>query len=129
VTRFSVDVREDTRTMHTEVDVPNPQRVLLPGLYAEAELELDQKDNVPSVPVQALNHEGDKTTVLAVNHDGQLEDRTVQVGLQTSTDVEIISGLSEGEQVVVSDRSGLKPGQKVHPQVVAVIEYHEPNTQ
>ena len=38
VARFSVDVREDTRTMHTEVDVPNPQRVLLPGLYADAKL-------------------------------------------------------------------------------------------
>ncbi len=46
VARFSVDVREDTRTMHTEVDVPNPQRVLLPGLYADAELALDQKDDV-----------------------------------------------------------------------------------
>ena len=36
VARFSVDVKEDTRTMHTEVDVPNPNRVLLPGLYAQA---------------------------------------------------------------------------------------------
>jgi RND family efflux transporter MFP subunit len=129
IARFSVDVREDTRTMHTEVDVGNPQRVLLPGLYAEAELELEQKDDVPSVPIQALNHEGDKTTVFAVNPDGRLADRTVQVGLQTSTDAEIISGLKPGEQVVVSDRSGLKAGQKVRPQVVSVIEYHEPNAQ
>src|SRR5580693_1893326 len=47
VARFSVDVRADTRTMHTEVDVPNPERLLMPGLYAEAEVGLDQKDNVP----------------------------------------------------------------------------------
>ena len=40
VARFSVDVKESTRTMHTEVDVPNPQRVLVSGLYAEAELGL-----------------------------------------------------------------------------------------
>jgi len=125
VTRFSVDVRADTRTMHTEVDVPNPQRVLLPGLYAEAELQLDQKENVPAVPVQALNHEGDKTTVFVVNRDGTLENRAVQVGLQTSSDAEVISELREGEQVVVSDRNGLKSGQKVHPQAVAVLEYHE----
>ena len=111
--------REDTRTMHTEVDVPNPQRVLLPGLYADAELPLDRKDDVPTVPVQALNHEGDKTTVFVVNRDGELEDRAVQVGLQTASDAEITSGLSEGEQVVVSDRSGLKPGEKVHPQAVS----------
>jgi RND family efflux transporter MFP subunit len=126
VARFSVDVRADTRTMHTEVDVPNPQRILLPGLYAEAELGLDQKANVPAVPVQALNHEGDKTTVFVVGPGSQLEDRTVQVGLETSSDVEVVSGLREGEQVVVSDRSGLKSGQKVHPQSVAVLEYQEP---
>ncbi len=38
VARFSVDVKESTRTMHTEVDVPNPQHLLMPGIYAEADL-------------------------------------------------------------------------------------------
>jgi RND family efflux transporter MFP subunit len=129
VTRFSVDVRADTRTMHTEVDVPNPERVLMPGLYAEASVELDQKENVPTVPLQALLHEANKTTVLVVNPNGELEDRVVQVGLQTTSDAEIISGLSEGEQVVVSDHSGLKPGQKVHPQATDVMQYQEQNAQ
>jgi RND family efflux transporter MFP subunit len=129
VARFSVDVREDTRTMHTEVDVQNPGRVLLPGLYADAELSLDRKDDVPTVPVQALNHAGDTTTVFVVNHNGELEDRNVQVGLQTASDAEIASGVKEGEQVVVSDRSGLKAGEKVHPQTVAVMDYHEQSTQ
>jgi multidrug efflux pump subunit AcrA (membrane-fusion protein) len=109
--------------------VPNPQRVLLPGLYAEAQLELDQQPNVPAVPVQALNREGDKTTVFVVNPEGRVEDRPVQVGLETSSDAEIISGVNEGEPVVVSDRSGLKAGQKVHPQAMAVMQYHEQNTQ
>jgi macrolide-specific efflux system membrane fusion protein len=81
------------------------------------------------VPVQALNHEGDKTTVFVVNRNEELEDRAVQLGLQTASDVEIVSGLNEGEQVVVSDRSGLKAGQKVHPQAVAVMQYHEENAQ
>ena len=129
VARFSVDVRADTRTMHTEVDVQNPERVLMPGLYAEAEVGLDQKDNVPTVPVQALTHEGNKTAVFVVNRDGEVEDRTVQVGLQTTSDAEILSGLNEGEQVVVSDRSGLKPGQKVHAQAIAVMRYQEQNAQ
>jgi membrane fusion protein (multidrug efflux system) len=113
--------------MHTEVDVPNPERVLMPGLYAEAELGLDQKDDVPTVPLQALTHQGNKTTVLVVNSRGEVEDRTVQVGLQTTSDAEIVSGLHPGEQVVVTDRSGVKPGQKVHPQAVAVMEYEDPN--
>ncbi len=126
VARFSVDVREDTRTMHTEVDVPNPQRVLLPGLYAEAELGLDQKANVATLPLQALNHEGvAKTTVFVVSRDGTLEDRPVQLGLETTNDAEVLSGVNEGEQVVVSDRSGLRPGQKVHSQPVQVMQYQE----
>ena len=129
IARFSVDVRADTRTMHTEVDVPNPQRVLMPGLYAEAGVGLDEKENVLTVPLQALSHESNKSTVFVVNRDGELEDRAVQLGLQTTSDAEIISGLNEGEQVVVSDRSGLKPGQKVHPQALAVMQYQEPNTQ
>jgi hypothetical protein len=43
--------------------------------------------------------------------------------LQTATDAEVLSGLSEGDQVVVSDRSGLKPGEFVRPQIVELIEY------
>ncbi len=129
VARFSVDVRSDTRTMHTEVDVANPQRILIPGLYADAQLELDQTANVPTVPVQALNHAADKTTVFVVNGNGALEEREVQVGMETSSDAQIVSGLSEGELVVISDRGGLRPGQKVRPQTVAVMEYHEGNTQ
>jgi RND family efflux transporter MFP subunit len=129
VARFSVDVRADTRTMHTEVDVPNPERLLMPGLYAEAEVGLDQKDNVPTVPLQALTHEGNQATVLVVDRNGEVEPRTVQVGLQTTSDAEILSGLNEGEQVVVSDRSGLKPGQKVNPQSVSVMQYQEQNAQ
>jgi RND family efflux transporter MFP subunit len=129
VARFSVDVRADTRTMHTEVDVPNPEHVMMPGLYAEAEVGLDQKDNVPTVPLQAVSHQGNKTTVFVVNRNGEVEERTVELGLQTTTDAEVLSGLSEGEQVVVSDRSGLKPGQKVHPQAMSVMQYQEQNAQ
>ena len=129
VARFSVDVRADTRTMHTEVDVPNPERVLMPGLYAEAEVGLDEKANVPTVPLQAVSHQGNKTSVLVVNRDGEVEERTAELGLQTTTDAEVLSGLSEGEQVVVSDRSGLKPGQKVHPQAMSVMQYQEQNAQ
>lgn len=129
VARFSVDVQANTRTMHTEVDVPNPARVLLPGLYADADLHLDRKDNIPCVPVQAVSHRDDKTTVFVVGSDGTLERREVQIGLETSSDAEIVSGLSEGEQVVISDRGGLRPGQKVHAQAITAPEYHEGDAQ
>lgn len=127
VARFSVDVKEETRTMHTEVDVLNPDRVLIPGLYADADLTLEHKEDIPSVPLQALNHENDKTTVFVVNATGEIEDRPVSLGIQTATDAEVVAGLTEGEQVVVSDRSGLKPGEKVHPQTVQIMQYHESN--
>jgi len=129
VTRFSVDVREDTRTMHTEVDVPNPDRVLMPGLYAEANVGLEHREDIPAVPLQAINHEGDKVTVFVVNREGRIEDRPIAVGIQTATDAEVVSGLSAGEQVVVSDRSALKPGQKVNPQVVQIMQYQETEQQ
>jgi RND family efflux transporter MFP subunit len=127
VTRFSVDVRFDTRTMHTEVDVRNPQRLLVPGLYAEAHLQLGRKDNIACIPVQALSHKAEETSVLVVNADGTLEIRKVQVGIESSSDAEITSGLNEGEHVVVSDRAGLKPGEKVHAQLVAVPTYDPAN--
>jgi RND family efflux transporter MFP subunit len=128
VARFSVDVREDTRTMHTEVDVPNPRRLLLPGLYAEAHLRLDQREGVPTVPIQAVNREDAKTTVYVVNN-GEIEERSVELGLQTATDAEITSGLSEGDLVVVSDRAGLKPGEKVHTREVPAMAYQAESAQ
>ena len=124
VARFAVDVREDTRTMHTEVDVPNPKRLMVPGLYANAEISLEKKQGVPTVPVQALSREGANTTIDVVNQNGELEERNVQVGLETATDAEITSGVTEGEMVVISDRSGLTPGEKVRAQEVRVMEYH-----
>jgi RND family efflux transporter MFP subunit len=127
VARSSVDVREDTRTMHTEVDVRNPDHVLVPGLYAEADLVLEHKEDIPTIPLQAVNHAGDKTTVFVVTGDNQLEDRPVRLGIQTANDAEIVAGLHEGEMVVMSDRAGLKPGEKVSPQMVQVMQYHENN--
>ena len=96
--------------MHTEVDVLNPDRVLIPGMYADADLTLEHKEDIPSVPLQAVNHENDKTTVYVVNANDEIEDRPVSLGIQTSSDAEVVAGLTEGEQIVVSDRSGLKAG-------------------
>lgn len=125
VARFSVDVRLDTRTMHTEVDVKNPDHVLMPGLYAEADVALEHREDIPAVPLQAVNHEGDRTALYIVDQNNQIEDRPITLGLQTATDAEIVAGLNPGEKVVVSDRSGLKPGEKVHPQVVQILQYNE----
>jgi RND family efflux transporter MFP subunit len=129
VARFSVDVREDTRTMHTEVDVPNPTRVLLPGLYAEATVTLEKKDDALVVPLQALDQDNDQTTVDVVDPSNKIEVRKVVLGIQTPTDAEVLSGLKEGEMVVVSDRSGLKAGQPVQTKVIDLMQYHNTEEQ
>jgi len=129
VTRFSVDVKEDTRTMHTEVDVPNPDHVLIPGVYAEATLTIDQKGDALAVPLQAVDQQGDQTHVLVVDSAGKIELRQVALGIQTSTEAEVVSGLREGEQVVVSDRSSLKPGEEVRSKPIDLVQYHGPEGQ
>ena len=123
VTRFSVDVKEDTRTMHTEVDVPNPSHVLIPGLYAEATITLENKSAALAVPLQAVDHAGDQTSVYIVNPSGKIEVRRVALGIQTATSAEVLSGLEEGEMVIVSDHSGLKAGQEARPKVIDLVEY------
>ncbi len=120
VKRFSVDVQEDTRTMHTEVEVLNPGRVLLPGLYAEATITLEKKDRALSVPLQAVN-QGEQNTVYVVTPSNKTEIRTVSLGIQTANDAEVVSGLNEGESVVVSDRSGLKSAQDVQPKIIELV--------
>jgi RND family efflux transporter MFP subunit len=123
VARMSVDVTQATRTMHTEVDVPNQNNALMPGLYAEAVVALQENGNALAVPLQAIDHDGARTTVMVVNDTNHLEDRTVTLGIQTSNFAEVLSGLREGERVVISDRSSLKPGETVQPHVAEVMSY------
>jgi RND family efflux transporter MFP subunit len=118
VARFSTDVKEDTRTMHTEVDVLNPDRKLVQGQYAEATITLDHKNNALAVPLQAVARNGPETIVFVVDGAGRLDARRVTLGLQTASDAEILSGISEGDMVVVGDRGGLRTGQMVHPKIV-----------
>jgi len=123
VARFSVDVSDSTRTMHTEVDVPNPQGVLIPGLYAEATLTLDRRGDALVVPLQAINQEGSKASVLVVDPSNTIRIREIDLGIQTDNDAEILSGLQDGDTVVISDRSGLRPGETVRPKLTQAARY------
>jgi RND family efflux transporter MFP subunit len=129
VARFSVDVSADTRTMHTEVDVPNASHVLMPGLYAEATLTLERKNSALVLPLQAVNQANGQATIFLVDPNNTLQERRITLGLQTATDAEILSGLNEGDRVVVSDRSGLKAGLHVKPQEVEVLQYQAGNSE
>jgi len=111
--------------MHTEVDVPNPGRVMMPGLYAEATIATATQANALAVPAGAVDHNGDSVTVDVLDASHKIEVRAIKLGIQTPTDAEVISGLHEGEMVVISDRSGLKPGQEAHPKVIQSPQYQD----
>jgi RND family efflux transporter MFP subunit len=123
VARFSVDVNGNTRTMHTEVDVPNADGKLVPGTYAEADITLGRNSAAVVVPQQALDRSGDTASVLVVNQDNKIEKRTVALGIQMPDYVEATSGVAKGDRVVVSDRSALKAGEIVTPKQVQQIAY------
>lgn len=123
VARFSVDVSGSTRTMHTEVDIPNPAGQLVPGAYAEADVTLNHNPSALVVPLQAIDRQGDQASLMVLSPDNHIETRKVMLGIQMPDYVEIASGISAGEQVVVTDRSGLKPGQSVKPKPLQSVSY------
>src|SRR6185437_3391893 len=95
VARFSDLVEFDTRTMYTEIDVPNPRGVLVPGMYAQATLTLDQRHGTLAVPVQALTRLANGgATVMLVNPRHELAVVPVSLGLETPDWVEVTHGLA-----------------------------------
>ena len=123
VARFSAEVNSQTRTMHTEVNVPNPKGNLLPGMYAEADLTFNAAGSAITVPIQAIDREGDQTSVMLLQADNTIQRRPVTLGIQTANYAEVASGLTPGERIIVSDRGSLKPGERVAPTKQDVIAY------
>jgi RND family efflux transporter MFP subunit len=123
IARVSDQIDMSTRTMHTEVDVPNPDYVLVPGMYATVQIPLQTARNVLTVPAQAVQASSEgKGSVLVVNGENRIEKRDVTLGLQSATSVEILSGLKENEQVLIGEQSEYKNGELVVPQPVAPSE-------
>jgi RND family efflux transporter MFP subunit len=118
VARFTNRVNSATRSMDTEVDVRNPGLSLMPGMYAEVDLALQQSNHSLAAPVQAVDVENATTgSVMVVNAQNRLEKREVALGLETSDRIGIRSGLHEDELVVIGNRASLKAGQEVSPKL------------
>lgn len=113
VARMSERLDPSTRAMEIQVDMANPSGVILPGMFGTALLTLETRQNVVSVPVQAVAGQGTKPTVMVVNSKQMLEERPVTLGLETPELIEITGGVEEGEVVVVGNRGGLKTGKRV----------------
>ncbi|MGH9700628.1 MAG: efflux RND transporter periplasmic adaptor subunit, partial [Candidatus Acidiferrales bacterium] len=122
VARFADQIDFATRTMHTEVDVPNPTLEMVPGMYAQVSITLNQKKNALAVPVQAIDRSGNGVTVMVVDASDTIQQRTVKLGIETPSDVEVISGLAENEVVVVGNRGQLRAGMKVQPRFASAAQ-------
>ena len=115
IIRFSRALDTNTRTMLTEVDVPNHDLSLNPGMYAETTIQLQQKNDALILPAQAVVQNGDQSYVLVVDATNHVEKRNVTLGIQTSNRVEITGGLQTGDKVIASGQTGYQPGEVVSP--------------
>ena len=116
ITRATDRVNEDTRKMIAEVEVPNPNLELVPGMYATVTLKADKHPQALSIPIEAVPP-GNTSTVYVVNSNKEIEERQVTFGIDTPTRWEVLSGLKEGDVVLLGSRSRVKLGQKVDPKL------------
>jgi len=115
ISRFAGSVQMTTRTMDTQVDVPNADGALLPGMYAVVHLQLADRPNVMSVPIDAVDGLGTAVEQAYVVRDGIVHLLQVTTGLQTATRLEVLTGVKMGDQVIVGRHTGLSEGEKVEP--------------
>jgi len=119
IVRLSGQIETQTRTMHTEVQVPNPNYLLVPGMYASVKIPLRSASQALSIPVQAVQSSGDgQGTVLLVNSSNRVEKRDIKLGIETATQAEVLSGLNENEMVIFGEQNQFKVGALVSPQIV-----------
>ena len=116
IARFTNSLDRSTRTMQVEIDVPNKEYKLYPGMYADVTFAVRQHGEPLTVPVTALNRgENGQASVLVVDSLNKVERRTIQTGAEDPNNIEVISGLRDGERVVVGNLSAYQPGQVVEP--------------
>jgi RND family efflux transporter MFP subunit len=118
VSRFADSLDRQTRTMETEIDFDNRAGHLIPGMYAETRLSLREEKNALTIPLQAISRNGEEATVLVVSKDNIVEERKVRLGVEDSTRIEVLSGVNEGDRVIIGNRSEYHNGEKIKPKDV-----------
>ena len=112
VTRIADALQPGSRTLLTEIDVPNPDHALTPGVYCMVELKIPRKSPSLIVPSEAIifNREG---LSVAVVEDGVAHIRHVTVVRDFGTTVEVNAGVKEGDQVILNPPVDMNDGRKV----------------
>jgi membrane fusion protein (multidrug efflux system) len=104
-------LRSTTRDLVAEAIVANPDRSLIPGMFADVELVVGS-EKLPSVPSKSLRIQDEQARLFVVAA-GRLEERVVALGAKVGDRVAVVRGIKDGEQVVVSDDPNLANGRKV----------------
>jgi RND family efflux transporter MFP subunit len=112
VTRIADALQPGTRTLLTEIDVPNSDRLLQPGVYCNVELKIPRKTPSLIVPSEAIVFNRDGLSVVVVD-DGVAHVRRVNVVRDFGTSVEVNAGVKEGDQVILNPPVDLTDGRKV----------------
>jgi RND family efflux transporter MFP subunit len=112
VTRFAYALDEATKTMLTEIELANPSGELRPGMYASVQLEVERKRDALLVPAKALLVEKAGTSVFTVA-DGKARKTPVQIGFNDGTNVEVASGITPEQAVILLNGQTLNNGQPV----------------
>lgn len=115
ITRSTGALDPATRTMQVEIDVPNRDGRLSPGMYAEVSLAIQRAADAVAVPVQAVDQSTGKPFVMRVDADNTVEQRAVRIGITTPDRVEILSGVNPGDRVIVANLATFQPGEEVTP--------------
>jgi len=113
VVRTANAIDAATRTLNTEIDVPNPKGVLLPGAFAQVHFSLNVKTRSLSLPVNALLFRAEGTRAAVVGHDGKIHLKPVVIGRDYGTSVEILGGVEPSDAIVLNPGDSLDEGQPV----------------
>jgi multidrug efflux pump subunit AcrA (membrane-fusion protein) len=113
VARTAEAIDMATRTLLTEVDVPNKKRRLLPGSFGEVHFSVDSDANKVTVPINAMLFRAEGARVAVVGADGKVQLRPVSIGRDYGATLEILDGLSVDEQLIVNPSDSLEDGQQV----------------
>ncbi|MGO9744260.1 MAG: efflux RND transporter periplasmic adaptor subunit, partial [Roseiarcus sp.] len=112
VTRIADALQVGTRTLQTEIDVPNPEHLLTPGLYCTVELKIPRVAPSLIVPAQAIIFNSDGVNVAVVDH-GVARIHHITETRDLGTTVEVSSGVTPGDKVILNPPVDLADGSKV----------------
>jgi RND family efflux transporter MFP subunit len=115
VTRTADALDPNTRTLLTEVDVPNPENALRPGMYLQVKFAFDRKIFPLMIPGAALATRAQKPRVAVLDDQHRVHYRDVQLGRDYGAEVQVLAGLKDGQTVVVHPGDDIPEGTQVEP--------------